>query len=137
MSATRMPIAQQPPAWAELLIERVCAAHRRRVPPLRWRRRTQPWTSGALYYDGTGMSIVAGTDVRQLRMVLLHELAHYLVGPTHQHDERFWRRCWELYRRYGVDLAYAWQAETSYRKGAATFAPEAVRRRFDPPLRAS
>ena len=78
----------------------------------------------------SGISIVAGTDRAEARLVLLHELAHYLVGPTHQHDERFWRRCWDLYRRYGVDLAHAWMTETAYRKGAARYAPDAVRRRF-------
>jgi hypothetical protein len=130
MSVPRLASTQQPPAWASALIGRVCSQHRRRVPHVRWRRRTAPWTSGAVYYDSTGISIVAGTDVAQLRLVLLHELAHYIVGPAHQHDERFWRLCWELYRRHSVELGYAWAAETAYRKGAARYAPESVRRRF-------
>ena len=137
MTVTRLPRSDAPPRWAAELIRRVCAEHRRRAPAVRWRRRSQPWTSGAVYYDGTGIGIVAGTDVQQLRLVLLHELAHYLVGPTHQHDERFWRRCWELYRRHGVDLGYAWSAETAYRKGAARYAPESVRQRFGSLPRAS
>ena len=88
-------------------------------------------SSGATYYDRSGISIMAGTDARQLRMVLLHEVAHHLVGPYRQHDEVFWRCCWELYQKHGVDLRTAWHAETAYRKGAATFAPDHVRARFE------
>jgi WLM domain len=131
MSPTRLPPTQRPPEWADRLVRKICADWHRRVPRLRWRRRSGPLSSGATYYDGSGIGIIAGTDRREVRMVLLHELAHHLVGPSRQHDEVFWRCCWELYLHHGVDLRAAWRAETSYRKRAATFAPERVRARFE------
>jgi hypothetical protein len=129
---TAIRAGTQPPAWARRLIVRVCADHRRRIPDVRWRTRADTWTSGSAYLFGGGISITAGTDRALARIVVLHELAHHLVGPERQHDGCFWRRCWSLYERYDVDLRLAWTTETEYRKRSATYAPPRVRARFDP-----
>ena len=63
------------------------------------------------------------------RTVLLHELAHYLVGPKHDHDKAFWLRCWDLHVVYGC-LEDAWRCESEYKKKAVTYAPSLVRAAF-------
>ena len=65
-----------------------------------------------------GIRVMVGTDFDDARLVFLHELAHWLVGPRHAHDVAFWQRAWDLYEKYGIDDTYAVEREGSYRKGA-------------------
>jgi len=86
-------------------------------PHLVWRcYRLQQHSSGWCHYGEVHVN--AGTDRTDQRMVLLHELAHWSLGMRHGHDETFWLKAWEFYRRYRVPIRHAQVRECSYRKGA-------------------
>lgn len=124
------------PLWAIQLVETVCKEYRRAKPStFKWRqlkRRTassgRAWTPGksglleprrlkngkVKYRRSTGIvHISAGTDVKDQRLVLLHELSHHIAGRSRDehHGIRFWRLAFELYERYGLELEYAYAAE--------------------------
>ena len=122
-----------PPKWAQDLVLQVALDEGRDdVPDLTWHRaRSRP---GVLYGDTIAdlshtpqqssgrasrnrIHVTAGTDRKDQKLVLLHELAHWLT-PGEHHSARFWDKAWELYRRYKVPLRYARVREGSYRKGA-------------------
>lgn len=129
------------PKWATELMTQVLADAGYGGPPveLRWRRggrervgfrpdggyiygkRTDNQSSGRAHYgtdDGKPHIVVTtGTDRRDQRLVLLHELAHILTPKAH-HGPAFWDQAWSLYRRYGVPIRYAQKREYGYRKGA-------------------
>lgn len=115
------------PAWATELIERVCSDYNRRPARIRaWWTSTERWSSGTTYTEDQSISIRAGHDEAETREVLLHELAHYLVGTRANHTKRFWIRCWSLHEVYG-DPVVAWGVEHWYRQKAVTYAPAWLR----------
>lgn len=63
--------------------------------------------------------VTAGTDRKDQRLVLLHELAHWLRPVGESHSSAFWDQAFELYQRYGVSIKYATERESRYRVGAA------------------
>ena len=62
--------------------------------------------------------VTAGSDRKDQKLVLLHELAHWLLPAGEHHGADFWDKAWELYRRYKVPIRYAKAREGNYRKGA-------------------
>ena len=64
--------------------------------------------------DGAGISIAAGRDRVDQRLVVCHELAHWLGKPDEGHTIEFWLRAWRLYRRYRVPVHYALAREGAY-----------------------
>jgi predicted metal-dependent hydrolase len=99
------------PAWAERILREVARANRRRPPELRWRRSRYRRSAGSASIAGRNhngsISIDAGRDVVDQRLVLCHELAHWLSRPDENHSIAFWLRAWRLYRRYRVPIYYA------------------------------
>lgn len=76
-------------------------------------------SSGVAYPGSDRLVVTAGSELVDQRLVLLHELAHLLVGPGHHHDRTFWRRAWGLYLADGqVSVAYALHREGAYREMA-------------------
>ncbi len=106
------------PAWAERIVSNVARSSRRPQPDLRWRttRRRRSAGSAVDELDGNrpAISVAAGRDAIDQRLVLCHELAHWLVGPGEGHSLRFWRSAWRLYRRYRVPIHYALAREGEY-----------------------
>jgi hypothetical protein len=79
--------------------------------------------------NGT-ISVVAGRDPLDQRLVLCHELAHWLGPPNQGHSQAFWRRAWQLYRRYRVPIYYALAREGDFQGAIETYRKQlAVRRR--------
>ena len=119
------------PLWAQDLAIRVAVDEGRDdLPDLRWRRsRGHTFSSGKAFYATGRVVITAGTDRRDQKLVVLHELAHWLLKEGH--TSRFWDKAWEFYRRYKVPILYAKQREGIYRKGALV----AYRRSVKPELR--
>lgn len=80
---------------------------RYRLPEIvvNWRVWRGPWnvqTSGVASPRKYRIGITAGTDEQDQRVMLLHELAHIVVGPGHGHDA-VWRSVVdELWARYGL-----------------------------------
>ena len=112
-----------PPTWAVELVERVCAEAGRRPPLLQWWRR-EDWTSSGHAAKANGrLHVTAGTSEQDARLVLLHELAHWLRRGTHAHDRRFWEIAWDLFGRYGVDMDWAIFREGTYLKRSLWYCP--------------
>ena len=118
------------PAWAAHLVARVCAEQGFPEPAeLVWRRSSRkPNTSGRTVPVGDGyrIAITTGTDRRDHRITLLHELAHGQVGNAHHHDAEFWAAAWGLYEVYRgrVTMRYILENEGDYKRGALTVAAE-------------
>jgi hypothetical protein len=91
------------------------------VPPvsLTWHRRNRPYSSGQGGLER--ITINAGSQRTDAKLVLLHEIAHALAGQRgHQwHTELFWETAWELYRWAKLPIRYCQKREYSYRKKAA------------------
>jgi hypothetical protein len=65
-------------------------------------------SSGHATWDGREIHITAGTDVWDVQLVVLHELAHYLTRTRGRrgkrieaHTIRFWRTAVALYAKWG------------------------------------
>ena len=147
-----------PPKWAQDLVLRVALDEGRDwVPDMTWHRRATRYRSrnakirahiaskpglqermdaqecrlargSSGYATAFRIHVTAGTDRTDQKLVLLHELAHWLTPKDH-HSPRFWDKAWELFRRYGVPLRYAKVREGNYRKGALVAASRRPRKR--------
>ncbi len=134
------------PAWARRLIERACASEQTEgLPVVEWgtvRADSRPVrlrggnASYAIDYahlshgetrqepGEESIKVWAGADERDARVVLLHELAHWITGDLH--TPRFWDCAWRLFKRYmRNDLDYVLAREAEYRVGAIRAAARA------------
>ena len=105
------------PQWAKTLSARACKVLGIRVPTIEWYEVDYLYSSGYCRYGGHAIRVNAGTDRDDARLVLLHELAH-CAHPDESHTHAFWVTAMRLYKRYGVDPAYALHREEKYRAGA-------------------
>jgi len=108
------------PAWARALVLAACAEADAPVPRITWRRADRPTSSGVTRRQAAAISVVAGTDVMDQRLTLLHELAHWLAPVARRrarriahHDRTFYDVAFALYRRHGVPDAFAVTAESA------------------------
>ncbi len=106
------------PAWADRIVREVARARRRPPPTVRWRRRRSLRSAGSAdshqHRDGGVVSVAAGRDPVDQRLVLCHELAHWLGRPGEGHTLAFWMRAWRLYRRYRVPTYHALAREGAF-----------------------
>ena len=135
---------KKPPEWATMLMEQVLKDEGLKIKPvLNWRdSKRSVWSSGQAWHPSKKayyrykdnrttngwdykrvkytarykITITAGSQSQDQRLVLLHELAHVICPKNVNHGAVFWRKAWELYKRYGVDLEYALNREKGYRK---------------------
>lgn len=106
-----------PPVWATDLLAQVWTHYTDSTPPeLCWRRSRRIGSSGRAW-PRRRIVVTAGTDRNDARIVLLHEVAHCLVGPGHHHDGSFWVMAWLVFTRYHgpVPLARILAREAGYR----------------------
>ncbi len=115
------------PAWARWLVEQVCLEADVHAPTrLRWTSRARESSSGVTRRHDRSISLVAGTDARDQRLTLLHELAHWLTPVKRQrgrhvhHDRRFYAVAFRLYARHGL------QSEEAVRREAGRY-PSSLR----------
>lgn len=109
----------RPPAWAVALVQKTLKAETRpgsyRFVTLSWRRSNRDiYSSGRAWTHR--VHVTEGADLRDAAYVLLHELAHFLVGYGHHHDATFWRKCFSLAETYGL-LEKAFNRDCGYRGG--------------------
>ncbi len=97
------------PAWARSFVGQVCAEADTAAPArLRWSSRPRDSSSGVTRRHDGSISVVAGTDLADQRLTLLHELAHWLTPVKRQrgrhvhHDRRFYAIAFELYAHHGL-----------------------------------
>lgn len=121
------------PQWAQDLIAEVCRDYSRRMPPITWYNssnehssgrtgyphRVHRWGTGKVTRTGGRIHITAGTSLVDQRLVVLHELAHWIVvrSKNQGHTAKFWDTAFDLYSKYG-DIDYAQVREFKYREGA-------------------
>ena len=106
------------PDWMKELSTKVCLENNHLPAKITCRRRRDTY-SGGTYCQGGTIKLNVGRSKKDSKVVLLHELAHYFMDSLMEgHTERFWRKCWELYQKYEVDLRYARWREKTYRAGA-------------------
>lgn len=88
------------------------------IAPLSWRHGSYNLSSGHCKWDGKGITITAGKNRLDQKLVLLHETAH-LIGNKHEHHSpRFWDIAWDLYRTFKIPINYVKKREYSYKKEA-------------------
>lgn len=110
------------PAWAFQVLQVECQRAGVPVPSLLWRRApgVTVQTSGSTNLD-RGIRMNVGSDTKYAKMVLLHEISHWIRntrgGERFSHDSEFWNIAFGLYRRYRMGL-YALEHEQSYKIGA-------------------
>lgn len=109
------------PKWVERLVTEVCTEAGADEPTVTWRRsRDAVLSSGRHLPSDHRIVVTAGSDRRDQRLVVLHELAHHLT-PGVRHGDVFWAVAWRLYQQYG-NAAYALKREAGYRANATTVA---------------
>ena len=108
------------PEWVRELVAKVCLdyGHGELQPEILWRWKFRRSSSGFAYNKENRISITAGKDRDDQRLVLLHELAHWLRPTGEHHSSQFWDLAFNLYRNYGVKITYAVNREKHYRKEA-------------------
>lgn len=108
------------PAWAHILVARICADAGLPTPRLAWRiRRGQHSTGLTRRTDGI-VAVRAGSDELDQRLTLLHELAHWVTPPGRgrrrrsiHHGADFYATAFALYRRHGLADADALRLESA------------------------
>ena len=115
------------PQWAKELTMRVIEENsRRKVPPIAWCKTNGCNSSGytQMYSQKSGsmkysfILIRVGSDEQDQKLVLLHELSHWMCSRKEHHSKKFWRLAFDMYDRYGVDKQYAIKRESHYKKKA-------------------
>ena len=142
-----MKITGNAPEWAIDLMTQVLKDYNRGVPSeFSWRGTSSRFSNGNTrapykYFKVTKngkrqqvnywgrVHVRAGERLDDQKLVLLHELAHHILNKTpagrrQGHTIKFWKLCFELYDRYGVDMEFAYSREKGY-KVKATQAYEA------------
>lgn len=102
------------PEWAEPIIREVLFLHNRtKAPRIKWVS-SKHGGSGVTYKRGTVRRNGWSYKIRRRRgtpdivvrvcgklgrdkLVLLHELSHWLLRAGHHHDKTFWKKAWDLY----------------------------------------
>lgn len=135
------------PAWAVMLVKQVCTDYSRAMPTeLHWYSlnigggydkidtadggykyifKARNSSSGNTGRHNGRIHISAGADEQDQKLVLLHELAHHIMNKTKKgraanHNTTFWMLAFELYKKYDMNMTFAFDREKSYRKTAIT-----------------
>ncbi len=108
------------PEWAQnLILDALIFLKFSDLPDIRWRHSKRLDSSGLCYPDH--ISIMAGRDRVDLKLVILHELAHWVLPTRASHEghtKRFWDLAWQLYRAFDLPIRYCKKREGEFRKGA-------------------
>lgn len=89
------------PKWAQELVINALLylegkGFRAELPDIRWRHGSANDSSGTCVYNRY-IVITAGKSRRDARLVLLHEVAHWVTG-NEGHSDNFWRMAFDLFR---------------------------------------
>jgi hypothetical protein len=120
------------PRWAERLVQEIVDKQNdqwreegsfRRISTywIEWYKEpdhSKSWGDCWSNYRGYRIRIHAGTSGKDLKMVLLHEVAHMIAGNSEHHSEKFWEVAFRLYKEIGISLSYAISREKDYKMTA-------------------
>lgn len=109
------------PLWAQRIITEVCEEEGIEEPEVNWRHKTgrmafSPYSSG--HANENRLTLTAGADRKDQRLILLHELSHVIRGAkarSYKHDADFYAKMFELVWRYGPSIGYAKSRERTYK----------------------
>jgi len=92
------------PRWATEIVQREAPG-----AVFRWRWSRRPKASTGYAYDRGDFVVTASqaTPHSEVKMVLLHELAHHLLPPKLRHGVAFWRLFSQLCDKYAVPMRMA------------------------------
>lgn len=120
-------------AWFRPIANAECVAHHRPNVAVEFKHLKGSSSSGCYFLYRNYMIVRLGSDVRDQKSTLLHELAHHLLNA--QHTPEFWDKAWELYGKYlpASDHERMLQRESRYKATAykaaeksGLFTPEAL-----------
>lgn len=125
--------------WAEQLVGKVLTYEGRLHAP-RFKfvfSNNHKWSSGRTFtkpYRGYHIFLRIGTDPKEAKMVLLHEMAHWLLTAGHHHDKAFWKKAWELYFLFQdeLDLEAVKVREGNYKQKSTEVYEEYISSGFQP-----
>lgn len=110
------------PNWASELAIKVCKENGSEASPtITWRRHNSSSSSGTAYYDrAKGIVVRAGKRAPrwEQKLVLLHEIAHWLRPNKESHSPEFWELAFRLYKENKVPIRKAMGREKGYRREA-------------------
>lgn len=104
------------PSWVPTVVQAVAMNYgRKSLPEIRWRnRKDRKCSSGYFHHrkhyarwiythrpNPSFISISAGSDIEDQKLVLLHELAHWL-NPRCNHTIKFWHTAFDLYDDFKI-----------------------------------
>jgi hypothetical protein len=102
------------PVWVQKMINQTAKDWSVPVPPIKWRRsKINNWSSGRTFHHR--IVVTAGKDRQDQKLVLLHELAHWIMkhGPEPDgwgHTAAFWRVAFDLFAEHKL-IKYATSRE--------------------------
>ena len=100
--------------------------HKRKRETITWQGeniqtfRDKPFESSG-HCHSEEISITAGKSRKDQKLVLLHELAHWLMPTGEHHGKAFWDLAFELYRKYGIPMYYALRREDEWKKAKMAY----------------
>lgn len=109
------------PRWARNLVRRVLLDYGSEIPliEIRWRRNQNRFdTTGTAGLGNDGVWVICitrGSDDRDARWALLHELVHVLLGSDECHSQKFHKFAFRMYPEYGISPGYGIWRESSSR----------------------
>lgn len=107
------------PKWANDITETVCRNANKDIPPIIWRKsKIKNYSSGTTYKDR--IVITAAGPRKEQKLILLHELTHWIIDWNEGHSDVFWDMAWKLYREYKILIQYAKWREFRYKRKAKT-----------------
>ncbi len=114
------------PEWAWNLAEKALAylqkqgyGRKAKLPDIRWRQNPSMFSNGLCDLDH--IRINQGGNRIDCKLVLLHEMAHWVLSIPRGHEghtPRFWDLAWELFREFKLPIRYCKWREGEFRKGA-------------------
>ena len=140
------------PNWAQnLTLEAIlylqAKGYKAELPDINWRHGSASYSSGHAT-NKEKITITAGKNRLDQKLVLLHEIAHTATDNEIKywnierakkagwhfekepiepiiikqvcHTDKFWDTAWDLYRQFGLPIRYCLNREKGYRKGAVT-----------------
>lgn len=115
----------QTPVWAQKLVSDAIKWYTKqehvkaKAPGFIWRHRIGLNSSGHTRLRENQIFITAGRNRVDLKLCILHELAHCLAPREAQfHTVAFWDITWKLIRWAKLPIRYCKQREGEYKKGA-------------------
>ena len=114
------------PNWAQdLILDAILflqsKGYNSELPDIKWRKPMSRYSgnrctnsSGVCYR--THITICAGKNRVDCKLVILHELAHWVLPQSDHHSNIFWDVAWMLYREYKLPIRYCFKREAAYKK---------------------